>query len=45
MNKNKNVKPEALWSDFRRNCTPGFEDILDQGVNDGLYCIEDPLER
>ena len=24
---------------------PGFEDILDAGVNDGLYNIEDPLQR
>lgn len=43
-NKN-NVKPEAGWSQLRRQFTPGFEDILDKGINDGLYDPADRLER
>jgi hypothetical protein len=45
MSKAKNIKPEALWSDYRRNFAPGFEDILNQGVLEGLYNSDDPLER
>src|ERR1700743_1286075 len=37
MNRKKNVKPEAAWSQLRRRWTPGFEDILDRGVNAGLF--------
>ncbi|KAJ7644524.1 hypothetical protein FB45DRAFT_691567, partial [Roridomyces roridus] len=33
----KNVKPEVGWSQLRRRFTPGFEDILDVGVNMGWY--------
>jgi hypothetical protein len=40
-----NVKPEALWSLLRRHFTPGFEDILDYGLNEGLYDPNDPLEK
>ena len=45
MNKNKNIKSKVLWSDFCQNCTPGFEDIMNAGVNEGLYHVKDPLER
>ena len=40
-----NIKPEALWSRLRRQFTPGFEDILDFGVNNGLYEADNPLEK
>lgn len=40
-----NVKPEAAWSQLRRQFTPGFEDKLDYGVNNGLYDPSDPLEK
>ena len=40
-----NVKPEIWWSYLRTNFSPGFEDILDQGLNFGLYDPNDPLER
>jgi hypothetical protein len=40
-----NVKPEAAWSQLRRQFTPGFEDILDFGVNNNLYDVDDPLEQ
>jgi hypothetical protein len=45
MRKKKNIKSEANWSIFRRDFTPGFEDILDHGVNSGWYNVEDPLEQ
>ncbi|KAJ6461455.1 hypothetical protein C8R45DRAFT_1056028 [Mycena sanguinolenta] len=37
MLKKKNVMPEIGWSQLRHRFTPGFEDILDVGVNDGWY--------
>jgi hypothetical protein len=40
-----NVKPEATWSQMRRQFTPGFEDILDKGVARGLYDVTKPLEK
>ncbi|KAK6991985.1 hypothetical protein R3P38DRAFT_3409105 [Favolaschia claudopus] len=40
-----NVKPEAGWSYFRRWFTPAFENILDDGVHQGLYNVEKPLEN
>ncbi|KAJ7265657.1 hypothetical protein C8J57DRAFT_1620708 [Mycena rebaudengoi] len=40
-----NVKPEATWSMLRRQWTPGFETLLDFGINTGLYNLDDPLEK
>ncbi|KAJ7827354.1 hypothetical protein B0H14DRAFT_2595352 [Mycena olivaceomarginata] len=40
-----NIKPEATWSQMRRQFTPGFENILDAGVARGLYDINNPLEK
>jgi len=40
-----NIKPEIAWSSFRRNFTPGFETILDHGLNTGLYDPNNPVER
>ncbi|KAF8217983.1 hypothetical protein K438DRAFT_1914178 [Mycena galopus ATCC 62051] len=37
MNEKKNIPPEIAWSQLRRRWTPGFEDILDIGVNNGWY--------
>ena len=45
MRKHANVKPEIIWSVFRRQWTPGFEDILDHGLNNGLYDPDNPLEK
>ncbi|KAH7919661.1 hypothetical protein BV22DRAFT_1022606, partial [Leucogyrophana mollusca] len=45
MRKNMNIKAECGWSQIRRHFTPGFEDILDHGVNEGLYVPDDPLHR
>lgn len=41
----QNVKPEAVWSQYRRQFTPGFETILDYGVQHGLYDVDDHLEK
>lgn len=45
-----NVKPEATWSQLRRNFTPGFEDVLDKGLIEDhqgriLYDLLNPLHR
>ncbi|KIL56954.1 hypothetical protein M378DRAFT_16621 [Amanita muscaria Koide BX008] len=40
-----NIKAEAGWSQFRSQWAPGFEDLLDFGVNNGLYSPSDPLEN
>ncbi|KAJ7820410.1 hypothetical protein B0H14DRAFT_3089252 [Mycena olivaceomarginata] len=37
MTRKKNVMPEISWSQLRHRFTPGFEDILDIGVNNGWY--------
>ena len=33
----KNVKPEIVWSQFRRRFTLGFEKIIQEGVTVGWY--------
>jgi hypothetical protein len=33
----KNVKSEITWSQLRRRWSPGFEDVLDWGLNNELY--------
>jgi len=40
----KNVKPEITWSQVRRRFTPGFEDILEQGVLNDWYDTNRPLD-
>lgn len=44
MRSKKNVKPEITWSQLRRRFTPGFENILERGVTEGLYDISHPLD-
>jgi hypothetical protein len=44
MRTKKNVMPEITWSQLRRRFTPGFETLLDQGVNEGWYDIENTLQ-
>ena len=41
----KNIKSEIAWSQFRAQFAPGFEDVLDFGVNNGLYSPSEPLEK
>lgn len=45
MRKHQNIKSEIKWSIFRRDWSPGFEDILDKGVLNGLYDVENVLEK
>lgn len=40
-----NILSEVKWSIFRRDFVPGFEDILQQGVDNGWYDINDVLEK
>jgi hypothetical protein len=41
----KNVLPEICWSQLRRRWTPGFEDVLDNGVNRGWYDPSNPRQK
>ena len=38
-----NIKPEIMWSQIRRRFSPGFEDILETGVFEGIYDPNDYL--
>ncbi|KAF9562244.1 hypothetical protein CPC08DRAFT_742208 [Agrocybe pediades] len=37
MRHKKNVKPEITWSQLRRRFTPGFENLIQQGVTREIY--------
>ncbi|KAJ3870327.1 hypothetical protein EV359DRAFT_59244 [Lentinula novae-zelandiae] len=45
MNRKKNIKPEIIWNQVRRRFSPGFEEILLVGINQGWYNCENPLEN
>jgi len=45
MIKHQNILSEIKWSTFRRDFAPGFEDILDQGVFEGWYDVNDTLQN
>ena len=45
MRNKTNIKSEANWSVFRRDFTPGFESVLDLGVNNGWYDVNHALEK
>jgi len=40
-----NIFSEVKWSIFRRDFVPRFEDILQNGVNNGWYDVNDVLEK
>ncbi|KAJ7203033.1 hypothetical protein GGX14DRAFT_399001 [Mycena pura] len=44
MRQKKNVMPEIAWSQLRHRFTPGFENILDIGVENGWYDPDNLLE-
>jgi hypothetical protein len=46
MFKKKNIKPEISWSVIRSAFSPGFEEILQGGVNDGYIDFQNatPIE-
>jgi hypothetical protein len=45
MSEKNNVKPEAFWSHLRATWVPGFENLLDYGLDNGIYDPNEPLER
>jgi hypothetical protein len=45
MQKNKNIKSEINWLVFHQDFMPGFETIFNEGVNNGWYNVDDPLEQ
>ncbi|KAI5991633.1 hypothetical protein EDD15DRAFT_2448524 [Pisolithus albus] len=45
MRTRKNIKPEIMWSQLRRRFTPGFESLLDDGVHQGWYDVDNTLQR
>ncbi|KAF4565750.1 hypothetical protein EYR40_002183 [Pleurotus pulmonarius] len=45
MKEKKNIPPEISWSQLRRRFTPGFENILDEGVHMGWYNIDDTVHK
>lgn len=45
MRNKRNIPPEIEWSQLRRRFTPGFEDILDWGVDEGIYDPSNMLEK
>ncbi|KAF9232881.1 hypothetical protein BU15DRAFT_67056 [Melanogaster broomeanus] len=44
MRRKKNIMPEIAWSQLRRRFTPGFESLLEQGVEEGWYDIDNTLQ-
>jgi hypothetical protein len=40
-----NILSEIKWSVFRRDFSPGFENILEEGVREGWYDVDDFLEK
>lgn len=45
MRSKKNIVPEIAWSQFRRRFAPGFEILLDKGVDEGWYNRHNTLQR
>ncbi|KAF9532557.1 hypothetical protein CPB83DRAFT_867411 [Crepidotus variabilis] len=45
MKHKKNVKPEVTWSQLRRRFSPGFKNILEEGVTKGWYDINRPIDK
>jgi hypothetical protein len=43
--KHNNILSEIKWSIFRRDFSPGFEDMLERGVQSGWYDVNDTLEK
>ena len=40
-----NIKPEAQWSQLRSQFSPGFEAVLQHGLDAGLLDMHEDLER
>lgn len=44
MRRKKNVMPEIAWYQLRRRFTPGYETLLDEGVESGWYDSDNVLQ-
>ncbi|KAF8584518.1 hypothetical protein K439DRAFT_1238577, partial [Ramaria rubella] len=44
MRQHNNIKPEITWSQLHLCFTPGVEDLLDEGLNQGWYDLNEPLD-
>jgi len=44
MRAKKNIKPEIAWSQLRRCFSPGFEALLDTGLDAGWYDPDNTLQ-
>ncbi|KAI5997274.1 hypothetical protein F5J12DRAFT_725316, partial [Pisolithus orientalis] len=44
MHSRKNIKPEIMWSQLHRCFTPSFESLLEYGVHQGWYDIDNTLQ-
>lgn len=44
MRTKKNVMPEIAWSQLRRRFSPGFEALLEEGVESGWYDPDNTLQ-
>ena len=40
-----NILSEIKWSVFNHDFSPGFEDILEQGMQSGWYDVNDALKK
>ncbi|KIO02144.1 hypothetical protein M404DRAFT_148569 [Pisolithus tinctorius Marx 270] len=45
MRTKKNVMPEITWSQLQCHFTPGFESLLDRGVQQGWYNCDNTLQQ
>jgi hypothetical protein len=45
MKEKTNIPPEIKWNQMRRRFTPGFENILDIGIQNGWYDPKNPPEK
>ena len=45
MRGHNNIKPEIAWHQLRRQWAPGFEELFDEGVNNGWYDLNNTMQR
>lgn len=45
MRNKTNIKPEIFWSQLRRQWSPGFENILEEGLQNQWYNPDDTLQK
>ena len=45
MGKAFNIAPETFWSGLRMTFTPGFEELIENGIAQGWYNYHNALQR